>query len=900
MKRNIFKALAVVAALALSSCSMFITVEKGDNSTESKETYITIGLNQAARTALPTVSSENDFTSFTLTSKESIGSRLLGTWTSDDTSSAYAKMNAAKIAVTAGSTYTFTLQAVKGGAKWEGSVTKTIETGENSLSFTLAVASLSTEGTGAINVTLTVPDKVKVVDVELKTMDESQTVAPTDAALTFADGKAAYTASDIPAGNYVLVYTLYGDTQKTLKLGEWREYAGIADGLTSSSNPVIENDADLAQIYKITLNLNGGTFTGTFPGSYTRYSFDEDNEISLPYSAIRSDYISLNEDGEVELYKKNCFFEGWYDAETDGEIVYCIEPSMGDVTLWAYWTDTLTLDRIDAVYKNRGIDALKNYLNLQPLLEKGFDHINLKLTNMADGITPHSNGYDDWTDERFTAIVGAISSVPDFSVNLDLSETSLTFIPCSAFFDNSKLKNLTGITLPKTLTEIIQNAFANTSFTKITIPANVEEIGRFAFEDSELEEITFEKDSELESISLKAFYGSKITSITLPASLMIIHDSAFEACDKLETINYEGTAEMWAQIYRSADWHKNVKATTVTCSDGVVSLDYDGSITIASDILNGTVTASKTNATAGETITLTATPADGYEFGSFTVKNGTADVTVTNGTFTMPAGNVTVSATFIFKREQIEGKIGIYGTPYLVGDIVFSDGSAVPYSEGLSLSEAQKSAAIAVIFYKGTGLNSDTFTVDDNNNMTVTASDNTTVRTLGVGLHNTQGESTKKVSWATDSASGCTRNYKELQCTPSVRGSGAAETATFTGDFDGSDNWTKMYESANAANYPAFNWVNNYAATNSLTGGDYAAGWYLPTVAELSMMYRMKATVNAALEKAGGTIIAEKYYWSSSQYASNGTLVWVLGFTNGYLTYDAKRNVSSVCAIREF
>ena len=66
------------------------------------------------------------------------------------------------------------------------------------------------------------------------------------------------------------------------------------------------------------------------------------------------------------------------------------------------------------------------------------------------------------------------------------------------------------------------------------------------------------------------------------------------------------------------------------------------------------------------------------------------------------------------------------------------------------------------------------------------------------------------------------------------------------------------------------------------------------------MMYRMKATVNAALEKAGGTIIAEKSYWSSSQYDSNYTSAWIVWFDDGYLTYDANKNANSVCAIREF
>lgn len=61
----------------------------------------------------------------------------------------------------------------------------------------------------------------------------------------------------------------------------------------------------------------------------------------------------------------------------------------------------------------------------------------------------------------------------------------------------------------------------------------------------------------------------------------------------------------------------------------------------------GTVTASPATATAGTEITLSASPLDGYEFVSFTVTDADSNVvTVTNGKFTMPAKNVTVTATF--------------------------------------------------------------------------------------------------------------------------------------------------------------------------------------------------------------------------------------------------------------
>ena len=56
-------------------------------------------------------------------------------------------------------------------------------------------------------------------------------------------------------------------------------------------------------------------------------------------------------------------------------------------------------------------------------------------------------------------------------------------------------------------------------------------------------------------------------------------------------------------------------------------------------------------------------------------------------------------------RKKATGKLGEWEGVYEVGDIVFSDGSATPYSNTLSLSDAQKGAAIAIIFYKGTTLN---------------------------------------------------------------------------------------------------------------------------------------------------------------------------------------------------
>lgn len=59
---------------------------------------------------------------------------------------------------------------------------------------------------------------------------------------------------------------------------------------------------------------------------------------------------------------------------------------------------------------------------------------------------------------------------------------------------------------------------------------------------------------------------------------------------------------------------------------------------------NGTASASHTSAAEGTTITLTANPSTGYHFEKWEVTSG--NVTITNNKFTMPAGNVTITAHF--------------------------------------------------------------------------------------------------------------------------------------------------------------------------------------------------------------------------------------------------------------
>ena len=84
-------------------------------------------------------------------------------------------------------------------------------------------------------------------------------------------------------------------------------------------------------------------------------------------------------------------------------------------------------------------------------------------------------------------------------------------------------------------------------------------------------------------------------------------------------------------------------------SDYITTCGSTYTITLANSgtVTGGTFTASAASASQGTVITLTATPERGYGLGSWNVTDASSNpVSVSNNQFTMPASNVTVSATF--------------------------------------------------------------------------------------------------------------------------------------------------------------------------------------------------------------------------------------------------------------
>lgn len=246
-------------------------------------------------------------------------------------------------------------------------------------------------------------------------------------------------------------------------------------------------------------------------------------------------------------------------------------------------------------------------------------------------------------------------------------------------------------------------------------------------------------------------------------------------------------------------------------------------------------------------------------------------------------------------RAQVSGKIGKYGAPYVVGDIVFKDGSATPYAEindrttDPKITDVEKAAAIAVIFYVGTGLNSD---VNGKPNNTIS-------RTLGVGLkHDRKGLKWCRYDSSTSYANGYSTNIETIQCTTTIGDKNGSDNLEQIGSFLGTAN----NDTTTLSNYPAFKFGKEYGTTNSLSA-PYNEGWYLPSLAELYAIYNVKTTVDAASELCGGSQFGTSFYWSSSQSAFYYEIANLLNFADGdwddtasFKHYD----FFSVCAVRAF
>ncbi len=289
----------LMLSLLVTSCNNF-GEESGneEKNTVSVPTIVVSVVDEKARTAFPEMDTskitEYHLTGTTSTSGAAIAS-IDKTWEKDETNSAYSKMTSDSLAISAGD-WNFKLTGkVKDSsvelATYEGTLTKTIGSGENSLQFVLLLQEVNVgadAGTGTLEIAIELKDaastQVKAITgTLLKSSDRSSAGFPIASYnVTSSTPTYTYSVSSVPAGVYIAQIDFYGDTSKEALLGTWLEAVNI-NSLGAKASISI---SDVDSIYSITYMvgvlgessiLESSAFTtNTNPTQFTRR-----NEVSL-------------------------------------------------------------------------------------------------------------------------------------------------------------------------------------------------------------------------------------------------------------------------------------------------------------------------------------------------------------------------------------------------------------------------------------------------------------------------------------------------------------------------------------------------------------------------------------------------------------------------------------------
>ena len=125
--------------------------------------------------------------------------------------------------------------------------------------------------------------------------------------------------------------------------------------------------------------------------------------------------------------------------------------------------------------------------------------------------------------------------------------SNISSIVVNAFYNQNTLNS---IIIPDGITFIDAASFYGCSITSIIIPENVTTIGR------------------IDTFITGSFESSRLNSIIINNKVRTIGTRTFGNCYNLRNITYNGTKTQWNAISKGQNWHENVPATVVHCTDG--------------------------------------------------------------------------------------------------------------------------------------------------------------------------------------------------------------------------------------------------------------------------------------------------------------------------------------------
>ena len=135
------------------------------------------------------------------------------------------------------------------------------------------------------------------------------------------------------------------------------------------------------------------------------------------------------------------------------------------------------------------------------------------------------------------------------------------------------------IEIPDSVTFVGDGAFCNcSSLEELKISSNV----------TKIEQLAFEKCKKLKSVklpsSLDVITGGmllgcdELENVTIPKSIITIEVYAFRECYKLKDVCYDGTVEMWKEIWID-EGNAPLLSATIHCTDGDIVPNTENSIT---------------------------------------------------------------------------------------------------------------------------------------------------------------------------------------------------------------------------------------------------------------------------------------------------------------------------------
>lgn len=300
---------------------------------------------------------------------------------------------------------------------------------------------------------------------------------------------------------------------------------------TNNSNNNQNNSSQITLSFK-TLDVSGNNVYGKVSNTTETFSFL--NEIKNgPNTTYK---VCLDMYGFVDVPTKTV------SLEVGDNTFYVLENTSNQETLY-----TVTIRR-KPIYTVRFTNSYDHAVcSSQKIEEDG---------TLAKPNDPTKNGYDflGW-DRSFPIVI-----------------TSDTTVTSRWKINWEKMLRLSDSTVKG-----LQYSFVNGDTKEIIIPSFIDgvavtKIGVAAFSSMEWTEY-IEVPDTVTHIEKSAFRGcDRLEKMVLSKNLEYIGDMTFDGCVSLKTIEFNGTIDEWNEIVKGEHWNRNVPATHVICSDGMIEI----------------------------------------------------------------------------------------------------------------------------------------------------------------------------------------------------------------------------------------------------------------------------------------------------------------------------------------